>query len=69
MADDIDTTNDRVMQETERLLRETREAANRIPKGAPGVCSGCGEYSQRLVDDMCAPCRDVRDEANKRLGR
>lgn len=69
MADEIDTTNDRVMQETERLLRATREAASRIPEGAPGECYGCGEHSPRLVNDLCAPCRDRIDEAARRLGR
>lgn len=38
MADEIDTTNDRVMRETERLLHNVRATAAQIPKGEPGEC-------------------------------
>jgi hypothetical protein len=69
MADEIDTTNDRVMRETERLLHNVRATAAQIPKGEPGECYGCGEHSPRLVNDLCAPCRDRIDEAARRLGR
>lgn len=37
--------------------------ANREPftllKGKPGDCETCGEHSMRLLEGMCAPCRDL----------
>lgn len=35
-----------------------RRACQPVPIGVPGECDECGEYSQRLVEDRCAPCRD-----------
>lgn len=29
-----------------------------MPAGNPGECDGCGEWSGRLVDGYCCPCRD-----------
>lgn len=29
-----------------------------IEPGKPGDCDYCGEWSGRLVDGACAPCRD-----------
>ncbi|AJP72279.1 hypothetical protein [Sphingomonas hengshuiensis] len=42
-------------------------AAARVPvvAGVPGICGDCGEDSARLVDGLCAPCR----EPNPRLPR
>lgn len=44
---------------TERWL-EDRIAAARgdIPPGVEGECDLCGEWSGRLIDGACAPCRD-----------
>lgn len=40
-------------------LREVRDRAAAIPAGRPGFCIMCEEYSERLVGDACAPCRDL----------
>lgn len=37
---------------------EARRQAAAIPKGAPGECVECGAYMGRLVEGVCAPCRD-----------
>ena len=39
-------------------VKEAMRQAAEIPKGAAGECSSCGEFSMRLVDETCAPCRD-----------
>ena len=47
----------------EELMREValqvamRKAAD-IQAGNPGECDLCGEFSSRLVDGACCPCRD-----------
>lgn len=69
MADEIDTTNDRLMNETARALQAVQDSAARIPKGEPGECVGCGEYSLRLVEGVCAPCRDLVADVQRRFGR
>lgn len=69
MADEIDTTNDRIMRENERLLQDVRDKANNIPVGEPGECVFCGEYNARLVENICSPCRDVIADTQRRFGR
>lgn len=55
MADEAD----RASQEVESQTREAiRLAAKPLAKGVPGECDLCGEHSMRLVDGVCAPCRD-----------
>jgi hypothetical protein len=55
MTDDAD----RADQEIERHLAEAlRTARKPIPEGTPGDCDLCGEWSARLVNGACAPCRD-----------
>lgn len=38
-------------------LANAMRKALEIPVGNPGDCSYCGEWSGRLVNDACAPCR------------
>lgn len=58
MADEIDLSNDRILQDTDREVARIVEAAAKIPPGEPGDCELCGEWSGRLVGGVCAPCRD-----------
>lgn len=58
MSDEIDAAQLREQEDTERALTAARETAARIPKGEPGECGRCGEESPRLVNGVCAPCRD-----------
>ena len=39
-------------------VKEAMRKAAEIPKGTAGECTSCGEWSMRLVDETCAPCRD-----------
>ncbi len=39
-------------------VKEAMRKAAEIPKGTAGECSSCGEWSMRLVDETCSPCRD-----------
>jgi len=55
MADAADDANDRIATETEIAIRNT---ACEVPPGYPGECDTCGEHSSRLIQGMCAPCRD-----------
>ena len=54
MADEVDLANERIERETEARLKYSYE----LPEGKPGDCDTCGEWSGRLVDGMCAPCRE-----------
>ena len=60
MADEADMANDRIEKIEERNIAAIRAAAAEIPEGYPGECVSCGLESKRLVDDLCAPCRDMR---------
>ena len=39
-------------------VKEAMLRAAEIPVGIAGECTSCGEWSMRLVDETCAPCRD-----------
>ena len=58
MADEIDAANDRALEDTERAVAAARMTCAMIPEGEEGECELCGEWSGRLVDGACAPCRD-----------
>jgi RNA polymerase-binding transcription factor DksA len=58
MADIADKTADRMeVQEAANIAEICRKAAA-IPKGVPGICERCGEDMPRLINGVCAPCRD-----------
>ena len=56
--DDADISEVRTRIALEADVAKLREAAARMPVGAPGECGRCGEWSGRLVNGACAPCRD-----------
>lgn len=59
MADEVDLANDRIEREISARLRDHHAKAQAgMQKGFPGECELCGEWSRRLVDGACAPCRD-----------
>lgn len=58
MPDTADTIQENQALESNSLLIEAHKAAAEIPEGHPGFCRVCEEHSLRLVNDMCAPCRD-----------
>jgi hypothetical protein len=54
MADDVDRTQEQM----ERDEEARRPRPYRLPPGHPGECDLCGEVSGRLIEGVCAPCRD-----------
>lgn len=59
MADEVDISNDFYQRIEERNILGIRAAASEIPAGVEGECIECGLESKRLVNGMCAPCRDM----------
>lgn len=57
MSKEFDLASEREELERATAIANVRAAAD-IPKGEPGDCETCGEWSGRLVGGMCAPCRD-----------
>jgi len=51
-----------IAAERTQLAADAKVAAIRakavLDPGKPGDCDYCGEWSGRLVDGACAPCRD-----------
>jgi hypothetical protein len=58
MSDEADYGSEREQEDTARAVAAARATAAAIPKGIPGECIDCGEYSERLVVGSCARCRD-----------
>ena len=58
MSDELDAITDKMEVFDAARIAEIREKVARIPKGCPGECVHCEEYSLRLVGNACAPCRD-----------
>lgn len=57
-GDIIDRANERAEQILDAELSEVRHRAKTMPAGEAGDCDLCGEWSGRLVNGVCAPCRD-----------
>ena len=57
MSDEIDTANDYAQKVLDNQIKDVRKRAI-LEKGEPGDCDLCGEWSGRLINDVCAPCRD-----------
>ena len=53
--DEADYGNEQAEQRLAILIKQARKP---IVKGIPGDCDLCGEWSGRLVEGVCAPCRD-----------
>ncbi len=58
MADVIDEAGDHIEREAAARQAAASARAAAMPKGEPGDCELCGEWSARLVAGACAPCRD-----------
>ncbi len=56
MADEADQAQ-RYIDEEERI-RRLNHPPYHLPEGKAGDCELCGEWSGRLIDGACAPCRD-----------
>lgn len=58
MSDVTDDADELIEKQRQISIDKAREEAAKIPAGEPGECSLCDEFSLRLVEDVCAPCRD-----------
>lgn len=59
MSDLVDQTAEReAVFDVARIAQNRRDAV--LVPGLPGECDLCGEWSGRLVREVCAPCRDKR---------
>ena len=56
MADEVDFANELSEKRLAVLIKQARNKP--LAVGVPGDCDLCGEWSGRLVDGVCAPCRD-----------
>jgi hypothetical protein len=56
--DDADRSAPNIESVVSDAVAKASRIAALIPPGNPGECDGCGEWSGRLVDGYCAPCRD-----------
>jgi len=54
-ADKIDRANEAAQKNLDAAIEAARSD---IPPGNPGDCDLCGEWTGRLIDGACAPCRD-----------
>ena len=55
MADDADRVTENIERQMARIELAVRY---NLPKGKAGDCDICGEWSGRLINGACAPCRD-----------
>ncbi len=62
-VDEASNVMEAVLQQKEASIRQ---AAAAMPKGSPGECIECGEDSGRLVLGVCAPCRDLLEQLERR---
>lgn len=69
MADLADATQEIIEFKQAAIERSIRNAARNIQKGEPGVCDECGLYKERLVEGICASCRDQLAADKKQRSR
>jgi RNA polymerase-binding transcription factor DksA len=61
MANEADQADDylRIQQlRTDSLISDIRAKVSSMPAGVFGECDYCGEERTRLVNGVCAACRD-----------
>lgn len=58
MTDILDEADGLIELQKELSLAAAHKAANEMPAGTQGDCELCGNWSGRLVEAVCAPCRD-----------
>jgi hypothetical protein len=56
--DEVDSQQERDAILNNIQLKEIQSRADAIPAGNPGMCVVCDEHSKRLVNEVCARCRD-----------
>lgn len=59
MPDELDNLTAREDHITQLNIDACRQKSH-IDPGKPGDCDLCGEWSGRLIQGVCSPCRDRR---------
>ena len=59
MADEVDRAQKEEAELGKRELERIHQQVKSMPVGEPGECRLCGEDMPRLVNGVCAPCRDL----------
>jgi hypothetical protein len=49
---------DQAQRQLELAETKRKKEAYVLPEGKQGNCELCGEWSSRLVDEACVPCRN-----------
>jgi len=57
VADVADMANEFVQAHLDRSIRAARVS---LDPGVEGDCENCDEHSLRLVNGLCAPCREPK---------
>lgn len=60
MPDELDRVQEKIDKELDDRIKAVTTKAD-LPPGKPGDCDLCGEWSGRLINGACAPCRDHFD--------
>jgi hypothetical protein len=63
MADEADQAQERM--DFELAIKLKAAGSYHLPEGVAGDCDLCGEWSGRLIDGECAPCRDKYARVNR----
>nr|WP_297472960.1 hypothetical protein [Ferrovum sp.] len=58
MPDELDFVSEFTNANLDAKVSAIRAQAMKIPVGNPGECVHCEEFSPRLVNGYCSPCRD-----------
>lgn len=58
MTDILDDAEEVIEKQRQLSIAAVQKAAAEIPVGTQGDCELCGCWSGRLVEEVCAPCRD-----------
>lgn len=56
--DELDLAEEREYIARQDALRAIQNAAEKFDPGISGECDTCGEYFGRIVNGLCARCRD-----------
>jgi len=68
MSDDADRADELSAPLFNAEVAQISARAKEMPAGTPGDCGECGEHSARLVDGLCARCRDLLAGWQRRVG-
>ena len=56
--DTVDTASEYEQKERDNQIAAAIASAAKFDPGVEGECDWCGNWSGRLIDGFCAPCRE-----------